>query len=241
MKSNILSIINKIEGYKVSIKNFHWSSENMSEHKLCDDIADSISSNEDELSEVAQGLYGQIKKNEVKPISYKMVNTKKMLQDLLKDIESFYKTIQGEKEIGLRSVVENFISEINKFLYLIDFCIKEDYKKILKRKLNEGKEQKYTFTESEIREGIKTAIKNVLKEEIMDDMIDSKTHQKYNIGNGRIVEIDLTAPTLTLWENGRIIKENDGQTALDRIEYLINIWQERGGDFEDILRQIFIK
>lgn len=126
MKSNILNYINILEGYKTAIKNLHWSSKNMSEHKLCDDIADTIASTQDKISEIAQGIFGKIKKNELKPRQYKINTTKDMLDSLLSDTKSFYKELSSLKLVGLRSEIETFIGSINQYQYLILFCLKED-------------------------------------------------------------------------------------------------------------------
>ena len=138
MKKNILNYINKIQGYKTAIKNLHWSAKHMSEHKLLDEIADSVANNQDEIAEMCQGLYGKIKLNELKPKRYKITNSKKMLFDLLRDTKSFYSTIKGRELTGVRSVVETFIGDINKFIYLMEMCIKEDIKRILLFPLNEN-------------------------------------------------------------------------------------------------------
>ena len=67
MKRSILIYINKLQAYKTAIKNIHWSSNNMSEHKLFDDIEDAVADVQDEIAEVAQGVYGKLKLNELKP------------------------------------------------------------------------------------------------------------------------------------------------------------------------------
>lgn len=139
MKSIIMSYINKLHGYKTAVKNLHWSAKNMSEHKLCDDIIDSIDKNEDEIAEICQGIYKQIKLNELKPIQYKISSTDKMLVDLLNDTKEFHSKLTNERYIGLRSVIESFMGEINKFQYLIRFCIKEDFKRNAKQRFNEGR------------------------------------------------------------------------------------------------------
>lgn len=139
MKSIIMSYINKLHGYKTAVKNLHWSAKNMSEHKLCDDIIDSIDKNEDEIAEICQGIYKQIKLNELKPIQYKISSTDKMLVDLLNDTKEFHSKLTNERYIGLRSVIESFMGEINKFQYLIRFCIKEDFKRNAKQRFNECK------------------------------------------------------------------------------------------------------
>jgi DNA-binding ferritin-like protein len=161
MKTNILNYINKLQGYKTAIKNLHWSSKHMSEHKLLDEIADSVANNQDEIAEMCQGLYGKIKINELKPKRYKITNSKKMLFDLLRDTKSFNSSIKGRELTGVRSVVEAFIGEINKFVYLMDMCIKEDIKRNFKSSLNESNS---IINETLLRETIQKAIKKSLNE-----------------------------------------------------------------------------
>ena len=163
MKTNILNYINKLQAYKTAIKNLHWSSKHMNEHKLLDDIADSVANNQDEIAEMCQGLYGKIKLNELKPKRYKITNSKKMLFDLLRDTKSFNSSIKGRELTGVRSVVEAFIGEINKFVYLMDMCIKEDIKRNFKSSLNEAKTY---ISENELRKTISKAITKSLNENV---------------------------------------------------------------------------
>lgn len=186
MKTNIINYINKLQGYKTAIKNLHWSSKHMSEHKLLDDIADSVANNQDEIAEMCQGLYGKIKLNELKPKRYNITNSKKMLLDMLRDTKSFYSSIKGRDLSGVRSVVETFIGEINKFVYLMEMCIKEDIKRNLKANLNESK-NKFFINENELRKSINIAIKNVLKENIESNDILSKIDE---FANDKIYHIE---------------------------------------------------
>lgn len=162
MKRNILSYINKIQAYKTSIKNLHWDSKKMSEHKLWDDFDEEIDEYQDKIAEIAQGIYGHIKLNELKPRRYNIVNSKKTLNDILKDTKLFYSTIKRNNElIGLKSHVENFIATLNNYTYLMDFCLKEDIKRNLKNNINENKKQ-IIFTKKIIQETINN-MKNILK------------------------------------------------------------------------------
>lgn len=150
MKQEIISYINVLHGYTTAIKNLHWSSQNMSEHKLCDDIAETLASNEDEIAEIAQGIFGRIKNNELKPKQYTISSTQKMLSDLLKDTEAFYEKLDGKQFIGLRSIVENFLGEINKYQYLIKICLKEELKRKYSSNINE--KQSFVLTPKELQE-----------------------------------------------------------------------------------------
>ena len=177
MKRNILSFINKLQSYKTAIKNLHWSAKNMSEHKLWDEIADLVADTQDEIAEIAQGVFGNIKLNELKPRRYNINNSKKTLTDITKDTKLFYSTIKrGEQFVGLRSVVENFIAELEKYQYLMNFCIKEDIKRNIKSSINETKQTNNTkikLTENQLRKAIREAIDNVLTDDRKQDEINA--------------------------------------------------------------------
>lgn len=127
MKRNIMSYINKLQAYRTAIKNLHWDSNSLSEHKLLDEIDSKVNEYQDEIAEVAQGVYGIIKMNELRPRRYKITSSKKMLSDMVGDTANFYGTIKRSKDcIGLRSVMESFLGDLNKFTYLLDICLKED-------------------------------------------------------------------------------------------------------------------
>ena len=154
MKQRIMAYINKLESYKTAIKNLHWSSGNMSEHKLLDDIASSLSDYQDDLAETVQGIYGKIKINELRPRKYNITNSKKMINDLLNDTKMFLGSTRSKDMVGVKSIVEAFIGELNQFSYLMDFCLKEDIKIRIKQNL---------MNEELIRTSLNQAIKNVLK------------------------------------------------------------------------------
>lgn len=170
MKENILNFLNKCEGWKTAIKNSHWSSENISEHKLFDEIADSLSDIEDVTAEIEQGLHGKIGKNELKPTSYTIEGSKKMISDILKDTKEFYSSIkEGEEYIGMRSEIESFIGELSKYEYLMGLALKEDFKRSVGKKLNENKNMKkpnnaIRLTESQLHQIIKESVNKLLKE-----------------------------------------------------------------------------
>ena len=112
------------------------------------------SENQDEIAEIAQGVLGTIKVNKLKPESY--INSKSTLNDMLKDTKEFYTTIDGDDYIGL-SVVESWIGELNKFVYLMDFCLKEDIKRRLV--IKEMKSKLDRLTEADYRRIINVSLK----------------------------------------------------------------------------------
>lgn len=139
MKKDIVNFLCKLEGYKTTIKNAHFSASRMSEHKLMDDIADTLSKAQDEIGEICQGIHGQFGKSTINGVEYKLTSSKQFIKDVVESANDFYTKIQGDKYVGLRSVVETFIGDMNKNVYLLDLCLKEDFKRSYKNKINEEK------------------------------------------------------------------------------------------------------
>lgn len=149
MNKNILNYIEECEAWKVGIKNLHWSADNMSQHELCDDIADEISNFEDLVSEVEQSISGKIKLNGFTPKSYKITSLKSFVEDVISASQSFLKELEGmgEKYIGIKSECETFIGTMQRKLYLVNFTLKEELKKRLRDKINESRPKNLANTE----------------------------------------------------------------------------------------------
>ena len=114
MNKKVLEYICICEGWKTAIKELHWNSENLSQHKLCDDIADRISEFQDQVSEVEQSINGNLPFNKLKPITYKVDNLKKFVEDVILTTTVFLKKLAplGDKYIGMSSDCESFISDM---------------------------------------------------------------------------------------------------------------------------------
>lgn len=139
MKAIVLKFVNKLEGYKTAVKNLHWDSKNMSQHKLFDDIADSLADFQDKVSEVEQSMSGRLPLNKLEGTRYDISSPQQMLKDLLSDVKTFYSGLQklGDDYIGMRSDCEAYISDLQRQQYLLDFTLKESLKRRLKKALNE--------------------------------------------------------------------------------------------------------
>ena len=135
MSKNVLEYLCKCSGWLVALTNLHWDAHNMSQHKLCDDISDSLSSFRDKIAEIEQGISGNIELNQLKADEYEITDLEKFIKDVLRDTTSFYKKLDGDENIGLRSVCESFIGDFQQFIYLNRFCIKKDLNE-MENKLN---------------------------------------------------------------------------------------------------------
>ena len=140
MNKKVLSFVNKLEGYKTGIKELHWDADNMSQHQLCDDIADRIADFQDQVSEVEQSITGKLAIGNLKPTSYKVTNLKKFVEDVLDETNTFYKSLEdeGDTYTGMKSDCESFLSDMQRNLYLVNFTMKEDLKRRIAMKINES-------------------------------------------------------------------------------------------------------
>ncbi len=140
MNKKVLSFVNKLEGYKTAIKQLHWNAKNMSQHELCDDIAESIAEFQDTVSEVEQSITGKLKINSLKPTEYKIKDLKSFVEDVLDATNSFYKEVKdmGDTYVGMASDCESFLSDMQRKLYLVNFTLKEELKNRLKERINES-------------------------------------------------------------------------------------------------------
>ena len=170
MKKYIIKFICDLEGFKTGIKQIHWASKNLSQHKLCDDIASAIADYQDKVSEVEQSIHGKFPMNQLKPTPYHITTLKEFMDDVIKDVNDFYKKLQkeGEEYIGMRSDTEAVLSDLQRLSYLVDFTIKEGLKQRLRSLVNESEKIKlsdgridYLMTENELREIVNEAIKKV--------------------------------------------------------------------------------
>lgn len=170
MKKYIIDFINYLEGTKTSVKQLHWAADNLSQHKLCDDIADALSDFQDKVSEVEQSISGKFPLNSLKGEPYKVTTLKAFMDDVLSRTNSFYSKLKGEGDeyIGMRSDVEAFLSDFQRLSYLVDFTVKEGLKRRLRGQVNEGKltvsdgKHAYRLTENELREVVREAIDNTI-------------------------------------------------------------------------------
>ena len=173
MKKVILDYINKMEGWKTAIKSLHWDADNLSQHRLCDDIADRIADFQDQVSEVEQSISGKLKINTLKGVTYKIKDLKTFVQDVLDETNVFYKKVKklGDTYTGMASDCESFLSDMQRNLYLVNFTVKEDLQRRLKSRINESRKEyiieskyaNYTLTESEFKNLLRSSVHNVLK------------------------------------------------------------------------------
>jgi DNA-binding ferritin-like protein len=120
----ILGILNRIEGYKVRLKELHWEAEKMSAHTLLDKISDDLAKFEDAIAEDFQGEFGDFEVGTLKPVLPGAVDTRSLLREIREDVAQL---IDFDKEFiyaGIRSLSEEFVHKLNLYIYLSRRCYK---------------------------------------------------------------------------------------------------------------------
>ena len=152
MDKSILGFIEKLEVFKTKIKALHWDANSLSQHELCDDIAERIADFQDQVSEVEQSISGKLPKEMFKPTNQEFgeVGTlKEFVESVIDCTNKFYKKLgeKGDKYIGMRSDCESFLSDMQRKLYLVNFTLKEELKKRIRDKINESRPKNLANTE----------------------------------------------------------------------------------------------
>jgi archaellum component FlaC len=182
MKKFVLDYLCKCEGWKTALQNIHWNADNMSQHKLCDDIAERLASFEDQVGEVEQSINGNLPFNKLKGTPYRIKNLKKYVEDVISDTDDFYKKVKklGDKYVGMASDCESFMSDMQRNLYLVNFTMKEDFKRQYKAKINEGNKmignKVVRLSEKDFSKAINEAVKKVLEKYNINEAVVGKSN-----------------------------------------------------------------
>lgn len=170
MKRFILDYLCRLEAYKTAIKSLHWGSKNMSQHELCDKIADSLADFQDLVAEVEQSLSGNLPLNQLSTSRYKVKNLKQFVNDVILTTTKFYNRLKRKSDeyIGMRSECESFLAQMQRYNYLVDFTLKEDFKRNFENLIKEQKEpveQLYEIDVKALPMALDEAIKRVLSKQ----------------------------------------------------------------------------
>ena len=71
--------------------------------------------------------------NDLKPVQYEISDLEKFIKDVISDTLEFYKNLEGDDYIGIRSECESFMGQFQKYIYLNSFCKKKDINEMKKK------------------------------------------------------------------------------------------------------------
>lgn len=122
----ILSLCNKIQGWKTRLKELHWSAPSHSLHTVLDDFNGVLLEWEDTIMEDAQSMFGFIEAGDLEPQSAESLEAEALLVEIKKEIADFLGLMSDiTMWTGIRSETETFFHEICKTIYLVKICKKE--------------------------------------------------------------------------------------------------------------------
>jgi len=118
MKKEYVDFVCALHGYMIRVKEIHWNTTNNSEHKLCDEIEDSLHECEDRFAECAMGMEGKhFDVGDLLPVLPNAENLIDMLKELEDDVLNLKKKITGPEYGGLFNILDDIQECCNKYKY----------------------------------------------------------------------------------------------------------------------------
>ena len=122
-----IQFINRLEGWKTRVKNFHWAAKRKNIHVYLDEWLEVISDYQDALAEGYMGILGRMSPVCIHGLSPVSSDPWELIDEIRKDTCSFYNSIpENTVYVGIKSDCETFIQNINKYKYLFSLCHREE-------------------------------------------------------------------------------------------------------------------
>ena len=125
LPESILFYIKKLEGYRIRLREIHWSTENKSKHELSDNLMSMLADYEDSIAEEAMGIFGiRVKVGDIVPEIPEGRDIKSILTSVTNDTLTLLASLEpseGETSIpsgGIPSILEDILHDLNKSKYL---------------------------------------------------------------------------------------------------------------------------
>lgn len=120
LKKNVLDYLSVLEGYHCTLKTLHWSASNHSLHVLTDDIDGSVLETLDKIAECVMGLLNtKFGNGDLKCMLPESTTLDALLKEMKNDLIDFKKQVGDTDELcGLQNILDDYMSNINKWNYL---------------------------------------------------------------------------------------------------------------------------
>lgn len=119
----VIDFISLLEGWKTRCKNLHWSAPSKDIHEYLDEFHDILSSFQDSIAENYMGIEGKIEPNAIIGTMCEVTNATDFINQVKDKTLDFYGSLPIELTYkGIVSESENFIYNINKYIYLFSLC-----------------------------------------------------------------------------------------------------------------------
>lgn len=123
LKDDTFNFLLKVLGYRNQLRVNHWQTEVFSEHKMTDDLMETIDEKVDEIGESTLGIFGRpkIEKQNTEVTDIKDISTKEIIENIHKDLCELVEQYKETEYEGLVSLLGDFCAEMEKYKYLSTF------------------------------------------------------------------------------------------------------------------------
>lgn len=116
----MISLINKIEGYKTALKELHWAAPNNSTHIRIDEFLNELGDFEDAIAEDCQATDGQIIPGTIQGTPCKGKDIFMILDAIKADLIDLKRMYEHNPEYtGVINEVDDFFHTLKKYIYLL--------------------------------------------------------------------------------------------------------------------------
>lgn len=123
-KSVVLSVIRKIEGCVIRLREIHWNAKRNSLHNLTDDIIEKLSEYEDDIAEDYMGLIGiRLKPGSIVPDIPESFDTIEVCNIIISAAIELKASVDDDTAYyGICNIIDDMVHYLNKCKYLASMC-----------------------------------------------------------------------------------------------------------------------
>lgn len=122
-REKFVTFLNLMEGLKIRIKEKHWTSKDINNHRQLDDLLWTLNNFEDAFAEEGIIVIGEILPGEIK--ATELNKDIDVVDSCLKMAGKMRELCSAPKFSGILAGIDNFISDINTYKYLARMTVVE--------------------------------------------------------------------------------------------------------------------
>lgn len=123
-RGTFISYLNKVEAWKTRCKNLHWAADHKDIHEYLDELYNILIDYQDKIAEAYMGITGKLHPLDINPTACDKITAMDLIEDIINitAVEFYHNIPEDVVFIGIRSEVESFVQELEKYKYLFSLC-----------------------------------------------------------------------------------------------------------------------
>jgi hypothetical protein len=119
-----INYLNNLEAWKTRCKNLHWAAEHKNIHEYLDEYYNILVDYQDKIAETYMGITEKLHPLDINPTACDKITAIDLIEDVINiTAVEFYQSIPDDVVfMGIRSEVESFMQETEKYKYLFGLC-----------------------------------------------------------------------------------------------------------------------